>query len=110
MNKDRKHKYLTALPGMSIIQIILTLYPIANLELEGGTKTLALYRSSGEKEGLYDMDENAIKRLIEQYNPSMTEKGIKDVCEKLERNAPLISLTRDKDLIPVNNGVFHVKI
>lgn len=109
MNKDRKHKYLTALPGMSIIQIILTLYPIANLELEGGTKTLALYRSSGEKEGLYDMDENAIKRLIEQYNPSMTEKGIKDVCEKLERNAPLISLTRDKDLIPVNNGVFDYK-
>lgn len=108
-NKERKYKMLFSLPANVIVQIILTLYPIASLKLEGGTKALAIYCDSGKNEGLYDMDEDAIKRIIEQYGPNMTEKEIKDVFAKLERNAPLLSLTKDRDLIPVNNGVFDYK-
>lgn len=109
INKNRKYKMLFSLPANVIVQIILKLYPIADLKLEGGTKALAVYCDSGKNAGLYDMDEDAIKKLIEQYGPDMTEKEIKDVFAKLERNAPLLSLTKDRDLIPVNNGVFDYK-
>lgn len=109
MNKNRKYKMLFSLPANVIVQIILKLYPIASLKLEGGTKALAVYCDSGENAGLYDMDEDAIKKIIEKYSPDMTEKEIKDIFAKLERNAPLLSLTKDRDLIPVNNGVFDYK-
>lgn len=110
LNKERKYKMVFNLPANVIVKIILTLYPIASLKLEGGTTALALYCESGKNKGLYDMDEDAIKRIIEQYGPNMTEKEIKDVFAKLERNAPLLSLTKDRDLIPVNNGVFDYKL
>lgn len=109
LNKARKYSMLSSLPESVISQIILKLYPIASLKLEGGTKALAIYCNSGKNTGLYDMDEDAIKRVIEQYGPNMTEKEIKDIFAKLERNAPLISLTQDKDLIPLNNGAFQYK-
>lgn len=109
INKNRKYKMLFSLPANVIVQIILKLYPIADLKLEGGTKALAVYCDSGKNAGLYDMDEDAIKKLIEQYGPDMTEKEIKDVFQKIERNAPLLGLTKDRDLIPVNNGVFDYK-
>lgn len=109
LSKERKYKMLFSLPTNVIVKIILTLYPIASLKLEGGTKALAIYCDSGKNAGLYDMDEDAIKRIIEQYGPNMTEKEIKDVFAKLERNAPLLSLTQNQDLIPVQNGVFDYK-
>ena len=109
LNKERKYKMLFSLPANVIVKIILTLYPIASLKLEGGTTALALYCESGKNTGLYDMDEDAIKRIIEQYGPNMTEKEIKDIFAKLERNAPLLNLTQNQDLIPVNNGVFDYK-
>lgn len=106
LDKARKYRMLSSLPESVIAQIILNLYPVASLRLEGGTKALAIYCDSGENAGLYDMDEDVIKRIVEQYGPNKTEKEIADIFAKLERNAPLISLTKDKDLIPVNNGVF----
>ena len=106
LSKDRKYKMLSSLPARTIAQIILRFYPVANLKLEGGTKALAVYCGSGKNKGLYDMDEDAIKRIIEQYGADMSEKEISDVFAKLERNAPFLGLTKNKDLIPVNNGVF----
>lgn len=106
LSKERKYKMLFSLPANVIVQIILKLYPVACLALEEDSKVLAMYCDSGENEGLYVTKDDEIKKIIEQYNFSLSEKEISDVYAKIERNAPLISLTKDKDLIPVNNGVF----
>jgi len=85
--KDRKYKMLSSLPARTIAQIILRFYPVANLKLEGGTKALAVYCGSGKNKGLYDMDEDAIKRIIEQYGADMSEKEISDVFEGYKKEA-----------------------
>ncbi|MCM1223300.1 MAG: phage/plasmid primase, P4 family [Lachnospiraceae bacterium] len=107
--KERKLRMLTTLPTKAIVMILLSLYRIVTLKLEGNSKVIAVYCDSGENEGLYDIDDGKVKGIIEQYNSNMTERGIADVLAKLERNAPSLSLTRDRDLIPVNNGVFDYK-
>lgn len=109
MSKERKYRQLSSLPVRVITRVMLELYPIISLKLEGGTKELAIYCDSGKNEGLYDMDGDEIKKIIEQFGPDMSEKEIADVFSKLERNAPLRSQTRNKDLIPVKNGIFDFK-
>lgn len=109
LDKARKYKMLSSLPESVISQIILSLYHVANLSLDEDSTVLSIYCDSGKYEGLYTMKEKDIKRIIEQYGPDMPEQKIADVYAKLERNAPLRNLTRDRDLIPVNNGVFDYK-
>ena len=104
-----KIKQPSSLPAKTIADIILDRYPVACLSLEVGSKVLALYCDSGKNEGLYIPAEDEVKKIAEQYNHTISERELEDVVSKLERNAPLVNITRDPDLIPVNNGVFNYK-
>ncbi len=104
-----KIKPPSTLPARTVADIILDRYPVVRLSLEAGSEILAMYCDSGKNEGLYIPAEDEVKKIAEQYNHTMSERELKDVVSKLERNAPLVDITRDPDLIPVNNGVFNYR-
>lgn len=68
---------------------------------------LSIYVSDGANEGIYVTDEDVFKRIAVQYNYSITSRELKDVMEMISMNAPRVSKTMDKDLIAVNNGIYH---
>lgn len=107
--KDRKYKTLTTLPNYVIAQIICELYPVACLSLAGDSKELAMYVDKGAKRGLYVMDDDEIKRIATQYNKEISESDLNEVVTKIKRNAPEKELTKNPDLIAVNNGIFDYK-
>lgn len=95
-----------------IANIMLKLYHIVRIK-SGGTNAdpaydlLAIYSDSGPDEGIYVTDEDVFKRIAVQYNYSITSRELKDVMEMIMLNAPRVSKTMDRDLIAVNNGIFH---
>ncbi|MBD5402223.1 nucleoside triphosphatase [bacterium] len=109
LSKKRQNTFLTELPSNVIAKILLFLYPIVMLVLEGGGKLLAIYHREGSKKGLYVTDEAPIRQLASQFNPTASESTLDDIIQKLKRDAPQHTLTRERDLIAVNNGVFDYK-
>ena len=95
-----------------IASIMLKLYHIVRIKC-GGTNAdpaydlLSIYVDSGPNEGIYVTDEDVFKRIAVQYNYSITSRELKDVIEMIMLKAPRVSRTMDRDLIAVNNGIFH---
>ena len=95
-----------------IASIMLKLYHIVRIKC-GGTNAdpaydlLSIYIDSGPNEGIYVTDEDVFKRIAVQYNYSITSRELKDVMEMIMLSAPRVSPTMDRDLIAVNNGIFH---
>lgn len=97
-----------------IASILLHLHHIANINCTGGLfdeegDILAMYQDSGENEGLYTWSDTKIRRLIQKYNYLITSKEIEETIECLRINAPRVTRTIEKDLIPCNNGIFNFK-
>lgn len=108
-NKNKRYKYISNLPNIVIAQIILKLHPVVNIRLHSESTELAVYRDSGEKAGLYITDRRIIKQVIKPYNRLASEHDIQEIISDLECSAPIKELTKDKDLIAVNNGIFNYK-
>lgn len=108
-NKSKRYKYISNLPNAVIAQIILKLHPVVNIRLHSESTELAVYRDSGEKAGLYITDRRIIKQVIKPYNRLASEHDIQEIISDLECSAPIKELTKDKDLIAVNNGIFNYK-
>lgn len=95
-----------------IASIMLKLYHIVRIKCGGANADpsydlLSIYVDSGVDEGIYVTDDDVFKRIAVQYNYSITSRELKDVMEMIMLNAPRVSKTVDRDLIAVNNGVFH---
>lgn len=56
--------------------------------------------------GIYDISAGTLEYLVERVSPKATNKDIKDLLGKIERLAPEVNLTKESNLVPVNNGVF----
>ena len=90
-----------------IARIILHTRPIISVACAGegmdpDYDMLAIYQDSGPDEGLYVTDENAIRRLIREYNHGITMKETEEVCQILKQYAEHRSRNSDRDLIAVN--------
>lgn len=68
---------------------------------------LAIYVSEGENEGLYDINEYVLKKLVVELNYTITGKEIQEVLEIIRLDAPRVLRTVDPNLVPVNNGIFN---
>lgn len=95
-----------------IASIMLKLYHIVRIKCGGANADpsydlLSIYVDSGVDEGIYVTDDDVFKRIAVQYNYSITSRELKDVMEMIMLNAPRVSKTIDRDLIAVNNGIFH---
>ena len=105
-SKDRKFKCISTLPGFVIVEIMLYFRLVVNIHLNGGSYEPAVYCDSGKNEGLYTIEQEALRNAIVPYNWDMSEQNFKEIITKLRSRAPKLELTKDKDLIAVNNGVF----
>ena len=95
-----------------IAAIMLKLYKIVRIKCGGvnadpSYDLLAIYCDSGINEGIYVTDDDSFKRIAVQYNYSISSHELKDVMEMIMLKAPRVESTADKDIIAVNNGVFH---
>ena len=110
-NKDKLIPPKTLCPAQ-IASIMLKLYHIVRVKCGGvnadpSYDLLSIYMDSGPNEGIYVTDEDVFKRIVVKYNYSITVRELKDVMEMITLNAPRVNKTIDKDLIAVNNGIFH---
>lgn len=57
--------------------------------------------------GLYETEEDYFAKIISDYNYTIKSIEIKEIIETLKRKAEVAFKCMDKDLIPVNNGIFN---
>lgn len=107
--KDGKFKCISTLPNFVIAEIILHFRLVVNIHLDGGSCEPAVYCGSGDNMGLYTIDRKEIRKVIKPYNWDMSERDFKEIIAIMESCAPKLELTKDKDLIAVNNGIFDYR-
>lgn len=94
-----------------IADIILRLYPVANISCAGENADsaydiLSVYQEDGPNKGIYVNDDEEFNKLVRQFNYSISQKGIDEVRATVKTYAPRVGLCTDKNLIAVNNGIF----
>ena len=96
--------------------IILHIYTIKKISLTDDTITsdnyiLAIYNEDETKgpTGIYIVDDNFINSMIYDLNPTLTVSNVKDIRALMYTRVPVAKLTKDKNLVPVNNGIFDQK-
>ena len=110
VEKSMKIKPPTSLLPAQIGAIILELFHVCRIAVTennlSGT-VLALYQTDGPNRGIYDTNEETIKNLISRLKWSITTREIDEVMAYLNRMSEIRTRCLDRDLIPVNNGVFN---
>ena len=97
-----------------IADIMAHLYKIcciktAGLGASADFDLLAIYISDGADEGIYVTDAEVFRRIVKKYNYTITQKEFNECMAALRDLVPHKNRTLDKDLIPVNNGIFDYK-
>lgn len=77
-----------------------------NGEREGGNFDVGLYRPDGDDAGVYDTDEENLKKVIRAYNRTISKRDVDEVMETLRAECDRTCPCKDPDLIAVNNGIF----
>lgn len=108
IGKELRWKHITTLENCVVSQILLELYPIKAIYFNG-VKELVIYVDDGENQGLHTTDTDEIKKVIKLFNHSITSKGMSEVIKELEIYAPVHKINDNKELIAVNNGIFHYR-
>ena len=57
--------------------------------------------------GLYDTNESTLYRLAQQYDRQLNKLKFKDVQFIIHQTSPRMKRCSEKDLVPVNNGIFN---
>lgn len=70
---------------------------------------LAVYEAEGDKRGLYNTNENELLAKAARIAPVPNERYAKDLLFCLRLSSELVSVSTDRDLVPVNNGVFDYR-
>lgn len=68
---------------------------------------LAVYCDKGEDRGLYVTSEDQILAIARQYNHELSIAAGKEVLNVLRVEAPRTTRNHNRDLVPVDNGVFQ---
>lgn len=110
--KGAKWRTPTKLNAIQVAKIMLHLYPIKCISTAGASADksydlLAIYQTSGRDEGIYVTDDDVFKRIMLQYNFTMSPKEMSDCLALLKIEAEHTGRTTDQDLIAVNNGIFN---
>lgn len=107
-----KYKQLTTLTTVQVARILLKLEEVK--QIDTGTDVhnndkllLGVYQKSGDDRGTYITGNTDLRRLARNYKPSMTTKEFNEVCSMLHDTAPIVKRCEEKNLVAVNNGIFH---
>lgn len=77
-----------------------------NGERDGGNFDIGLYCSDGDDAGIYDTDDENLKKVIRSYNRTISKRDVDEVMENLRAECVRTCPCKDPDLIAVNNGIF----
>lgn len=119
LNKDLPKTERWSIPqsldAHQIAKIMLKLYHIINVKAvsNGGTTSdpemdmLAIYQTDGPDNGIYATNDSAFRSVAKQYNSRLNKNSFAELITDLQSEAPRKEQCSDKNLIPVNNGIFN---
>lgn len=111
LSKARKWPIYHELEPFQLAEILMDRHTIKRVSCLGEAADseydlLAVYQEDGPEMGIYSTASNGIQRLCNAYSPSITINKIREVEAKLTILAPRVERCKDKNLVPVNNGIF----
>ena len=111
LSKSRKMNIPMALEPFQLAETLLAMHDIKKICcLEKASDPeydlLGIYQEEGLNEGTYSVSGYEIKRLCYDYVPDITRRGIAEVEAILSSKCERVFRTKDKNLVPVNNGIF----
>lgn len=112
--KGKKYKYPVTLTAKGIAMLIVASGNVANIKMLDGSLALAFYCESGKDKGTWHIvrsydKEPEMRRLILRYNGSITASQYNDVYKNMEALVEERELTRDKYLVPLDDGVWDMQ-
>lgn len=107
-----KQSRLRALWPWQIAQIMLTLHRIIRVapsdkDTDREYDLLAMYQPEGPSAGTYTSSEDDLRTCARRYSTRLSLNDFKEVTAVLREDAPRVTQCRHRDLIAVNNGIFH---
>lgn len=75
--------------------------------VESEDDLLAIYCEDGPNKGTYDVNDSTLYRIVKKYDYLLEERKFKEVYYALQSLAPRRTRTHNRNLIPVNNGIFN---
>ena len=106
-----KWKIPTELVPFQVAYVLIKLHRVAVIETGAKVKNkdkmlLGIYAEDGEYKGTYITSESEIRRIARRYKKSLTRKELGEVIDILHEEAPRMKRCEEKNLVPVNNGIF----
>lgn len=107
-------KSIDRLLPQQLVEIVLYFHHIVRVDtaetnIESEEDLLAVYCDSGPNEGTYDINESTLFRIVQSYDYQLEKAKFDNIYFTLQSLAPRKQRTHERDLIPVNNGVFDYK-
>lgn len=111
LNKSRKMGIPIALEHFQLAEILLAMHDIKKIcclekASDPDYDLLGVYQEDGPNKGTYSASGHEIRSFCYQYAPGITQRGISEVEAVLSAKCERVSRTKDKNLVPVNNGIF----
>ena len=108
-----KLRYSGLLP-MQIAHLINLLYCVKRIPCAGekgnvDLDLLGIYQDTGPKAGLYETADKAFREPMRKLKPTITDREIAEAIHVLRDIAQRVGRTQERDLVPVNNGIFDYK-
>lgn len=117
-NKSQKGKgglfKYTALLPIQIARLVNYIYCIRRIPYAGergniDLDLLAVYQESGPNKGLYVENETALRWVVRSIKEDISNSEFNEVRQALRDIALRAERTQDRDLVPVNNGIFNYR-
>lgn len=95
-----------------VAQILLRLHHVIRIapnakDTDREYDLLAMYQATGASRGTYTTSEDDIRTTARRYNTQLTLKDFAEVLAVLREDSPRTHSSNHRDLLAVNNGVFH---
>lgn len=109
---DRCYKEPEKLTPIEAGSLMLLLFDFAMVKTVQSTtdssRLLGVYEAHGERKGLYIMEKEYIRTIIQCLNPSFLNKDVDNTYGFIKRfvSRHEVYLTREEHLIPVGNGIY----
>lgn len=107
---EARYRRLTALHPLQIAILIRELHHgvgiLWNKAENEGNFDIGIYQTDGDNEGCYDTRDETLERLIRSYDKTMSLRGVGETVAILRSICKRVERCSDRDLIPVNNGIF----
>ena len=110
-SREDKWKVPSELPPAAVFHCARRHRRFVNILGEDGTKVLAMYVDdpASADYGTYVTNESRMRAAIRCIVPTIKRNAAKEVLAMLGDWAPVVEVEQDRDLIPVNNGIFDYR-